>query len=97
MEKYLEMGAIELEGMDESGELIFSITEKAKEIAPELWEAHQEYVDESLMRLYESGYINITYNENLEALIEITEEGRKMAREMGLIEMDFPDQEIPND
>lgn len=93
----MQMGAIELEGMDESGELIFSITEKAKEIAPELWEAHQKYVDESLMRLYESGYINITYNENLEALIEVTEEGRKMAREMGLIEMDFPDQEIPND
>jgi hypothetical protein len=38
LEHYLEIGAVTLEGIDENGELIFAIQEKAKEIAPELWE-----------------------------------------------------------
>ena len=41
LEHYLEIGAVEIAGMDESGEIIFAITEKAKAIAPEIWEAHQ--------------------------------------------------------
>ena len=38
LEKYIEMGAVEVAGMDENGELIFSISEKAKEI--EIGRAH---------------------------------------------------------
>ena len=36
MAHYLEIGAIEIAGMDESGEMIFAISKNAKEIAPEL-------------------------------------------------------------
>jgi len=36
---YLEIGVVNLEGMDENGELIYSINqEMAKEYAPELWQ-----------------------------------------------------------
>lgn len=94
---YLEIGAIELVGMDEHGEMIFKITDKAETIAPELWEAHHEYVDRSLMELYEKGLIKVHYDENLEALIEMTEEGKEIAKSMGLIEADFDDRDIPND
>jgi hypothetical protein len=94
---YLEMGAVELAGMDERGEFIFQITEKAKEIAPELWEAHQEHVDRSLVQLYEAGLIKVTYNDNLEATIEMSEEGHKMAKELGLVEIDMHEEDIPND
>jgi hypothetical protein len=94
MAYYLEIGAITLEGMDENGEMIFAIHEKAKEIAPELWEAHIRYVDESLMQLYEKGLLQVEYDENLEAMLHISPEGQKIAKEMGLIEMNLP--EPPN-
>ncbi len=92
---YLEIGAVSLEGMDENGEMIFSISETAKDIAPELWESHIEYVDKSLMELYEAGLVEVEYNENLEATLHLSPEGQKLAKEKGLIELDMPD--IPND
>lgn len=83
---YMEIGAVELEGMDENGEMIFSITEKAKELAPELWEAHMKHVEESLMVLYANDLVNVEYDENLEAKISIKPEGYDLAKELGLIE-----------
>ena len=94
---YIEIGAVELAGMDESGEFIFQITEKARQIAPELWEAHEEHINNSLMHLYEEGLINVTYNEDLEAVIEMSPEGHRVAKELGLIEIDMHDEDIPND
>lgn len=95
LEHYLEIGAVTLEGMDENGELIFAIHEKAKDIAPELWEAHTNYVDETLVKLYEKGLMEVEYDENLEATLHLSPEGQKLAKELGLIQMDMP--EPPND
>lgn len=92
---YLEIGAISLEGMDENGEMIFAINEKAKEIAPELWQAHIQHVDESLLKLYEKGLMQVEYDENLEATLHLSQEGHRMAKEMGLIQIDMPNP--PND
>ena len=93
---YLQIGAISFEGMDENGEIIYAISETAKELAPELWKSHTEYVDRSLLELYEQGLVEIEYDENLQATMHISPEGQRIAREKGLIEMDFnPD--IPND
>jgi hypothetical protein len=93
---YLEIGAVSLEGMDEDGELIYSISEDAKELAPELWQSHIEYVDKSILELYEAGLVEIEYDEDLKATIHISPEGHKLAKEKGLIEMDI-NQDIPND
>jgi hypothetical protein len=96
---YLEIGVVSLEGMDESGELIYSINpEMAKEYAPELWQSHMDYVDKSLINLYEAGLAEIEYDEDLQATIHLSPEGQKLAKEMGMIEIDpttFRD--IPND
>jgi hypothetical protein len=92
---YLEIGAVSLEGMDENGEMIFSISETAKDIAPELWQSHIEYVDKSLMELYEAGLVEVEYDENLEATLHLSPEGQRVAKEKGLIELDITD--IPND
>jgi len=88
---YMEIGAVELEGVDENGEMIFSITEKAKDIAPELWEAHTEYINDALVGLYEMDLIEVEYDENLEAMIRIKPEGYELAKEMGLIESNQDD------
>ena len=93
---YMEIGAVTLDGMDENGELIYAISEDAETLAPELWQSHTEYVNRSLMELYEDGLVEIEYDENLEATIHLSPEGRKIAKEKGLIDMDI-DWDIPND
>lgn len=96
LEYYLSIGAVELVGMDEDGEIIYCVTDKAEELAPELLEAHQEYVDRTLLELYEKDLISIEYNEDLEAIISMSPEGLKIAKQMGLIEPENME-DIPND
>lgn len=85
---YLEIGAITFEGLDKNNEFIYKISENAKEVAPELWEAHVEYVDKTIMDLYEKGLLEVEYNENLEAMFKISEEGIQIAKDGGLIDPD---------
>jgi hypothetical protein len=85
MYEYLQMGAIEVVGIEDDGEFIFRITELAKDLAPELWEAHVEEVDKVFLELFDLGLISITYNENLEAEFQLTEEGKMKAKEYGIV------------
>jgi hypothetical protein len=92
LEHYIEIGAIEVEGVDENGELIFSISETAKDLAPELWQAHSDYVDRSLIDLYEKGLLQVEYDENLEATLMISPEGMEEAKKIGILPMDFEEE-----
>jgi predicted transcriptional regulator len=47
-----------------------------------------------MMQLYEMGLVNITYDEDLNVVFELTEEGKKVSKDFGIIEMNNPD--IPN-
>ena len=94
LEHYLEIGAVTIEGVNDDGEMIFAIQDIAKEIAPELWQAHTEYVDAGLLNLYENGLMEVEYDENLEATLHLSKEGYKVAKELGLVEMDI--REIPD-
>ncbi len=94
LEHYLEIGAVTIEGVNDDGEMIFAIQDIAKEIAPELWQAHTEYVDAGLLHLYENGLMEVEYDENLEATLHLSKEGYKVAKELGLVEMDI--REIPD-
>ena len=96
---YLEIGVVSLEGMDENGEMIYSINQElARDLAPELWQSHVDYVDKSLIELYEAGLVEIEYDENLQATLHLSPEGQKIAKEKGLVEIDPKDfRDIPND
>lgn len=88
LEYYIEIGAVEISGVDEYGEIIFKITDEAEDLAPELWQSHKDYIDETLLDLYEKDLISVEYDENLEATITLTEEAKKIARQHGMIEFD---------
>jgi len=88
MYEYLQMGVIEVVGIEDDGEFIFKITELAKELAPELWEIHVEEIDKIFLELFDMGLVNITYNENLEAEFELTEEGRAAAKAYGIVALE---------
>ena len=89
---YVDMGAIRLAGYNEKGEAIFELNEAVtKELAPELWEAHMEYIDDTLIGLYKDGLLNVEYDENLEATMHFTKEGYEIALEKGAIPIDPED------
>lgn len=93
LEYYIEIGAVEISGVDEYGEIIFKITDEAEELVPELWQAHKDYIDQTLIDLYEKDLISVEYDENLEATITLTEEAKKIARQHGMIEIEEEDNE----
>jgi hypothetical protein len=88
LEYYIEIGAVEIAGIQEDGEFLYEITEKAKDIAPELWESHIEYIDNTILDLYEKGLVQIEYNEDLEASISVSEEAKSILRAYGMYEDD---------
>jgi membrane protease subunit (stomatin/prohibitin family) len=85
---YMEIGAIELSGIDDSGEIVFKVTDKAKELAPELWNAHADYVDQTLLDLYNKDLISVEYDENLQATISLTEQAEKIIEDKGIMPLD---------
>ncbi len=89
---YIEIGAISIEGVDPNGELILSVTEKAKEVAPDLWKTHMEYVDKQLIDLYLKGLIEIEYNENLEATFKLSPKAVEDIKDKGIWLVDGKDE-----
>lgn len=89
---YLEIGAIRVAGVDKDGEIVYEIDEDiTQSLAPELWESHMNYVDESLIELYEEGLVDVEYDENLEATLMLSPEGYKIAKEKGIIPLEEGD------
>ena len=92
---YMEIGVIELSGVDENGEFVSAINDSAKDLAPELWESHTNYIEKTLIELLNDEYIEIEYDENLEATFILSEEGARIAREKGIL-TEMPDPENNN-
>ena len=92
LDHYIEIGAISIEGVDPDGELILSVTDKAKELAPDLWQAHIEYVDKQLIDLYEKGLIEVEYNENLEATFKLSPTAVEDIKDKGIWLVDGKDE-----
>jgi hypothetical protein len=88
LEYYIEIGAVEVAGIQEDGQFLYQITEKAKDLAPELWESHIDYIDNTILDLYEKGLIEIEYNENLEASFSVSEEAKSILKSYGMYEDD---------
>jgi hypothetical protein len=65
MQHYLEIGALEVVGIEDDGQFLFKLGPDAKELAPELYESWMEDVDKDLLSLYEKGLIGVEYDENL--------------------------------
>ena len=71
-------GAVIWEGMDQNGEAIFRFDlEKLKDVMPPLYEEIMSDIDSDLMVLYEQGFVDIDYDEDLNARFRATEKGLK--------------------
>ncbi len=55
-------GALEVAGVDsETGELLYAITSKMKDVMPDMYEDHLTTVNRDLLNLWEKGYVNIDF------------------------------------
>jgi hypothetical protein len=74
-------GILEEDGFDEDGDVTYTYNfEKMKEKNPELYEMIISDINESLLRLYELGFVKVDYDENLQAHFSSTEDGEEFFR-----------------
>ena len=59
------------------------IPERMKEVFPELYESLSEEINYALMELYDAGYIDISYSEDLKPAFSINEKGKKILNKYG--------------
>ena len=93
MEYLVSEGAAELDGIDEDGEPIYKFDmEVLEEVMPELHQAMIDDMDQILIDLYQKGLIEISYDEDLNAQMKVSEEGRNALIQAGF-DMDAAEQE----
>jgi hypothetical protein len=84
MEYLISEGAAILDGIDEDGEPIYRFDmDVLEEVMPELHAAMQEDMDQVLVDLFQKGLIEVSYDENLNALMFISEQGKIALTEAG--------------
>lgn len=53
-------GALEIEGIDpDSGQMVFSMTDKMQEIAPDIYREFEETLYKTVLSLWEKGFVNM--------------------------------------
>lgn len=84
MEYLVSEGAAILDGLDEDGEAIYRFDmEVLEEVMPELHQAMQDDIDKELIDLFQRGLIEISYDEELNAHMSVSEEGKKALSDAG--------------
>lgn len=55
-------GGLEVAGVDpETNEILYAFTPKVKDLMPELYDGHLNFVNDELMVLWEKGYVDINF------------------------------------
>ena len=89
IQHYIDIGAIKVVGFSKDGEAIFELNEDVTPLlAPDLWEAHEQYVESELIDLLNSDLMQVEYDEDLRVTYNFTEEGYNIAKQKGIIPLD---------
>lgn len=81
IEHLLEVGALEILGYDSvSDSFTYKITEKCKEIYPELYLAHYEAIGEVAQRLWMKDIVDIIFTQG-QTIVGVTDEQLKYIKE----------------
>ena len=84
MEYLISEGAAILDGIDEDGEPVYKFDmDVLEEVMPELHAVMQQDMDQVLVDLYQKGLIEVSYDENLNALMSISEQAKVALLEAG--------------
>ena len=84
MEYLVSEGAAELDGIDDEGDPIYRFDmEILEEVMPDLHQVMVDDMDQLLVNLYQKGLIEISYDEDLNALMTVSKEGKIALMEAG--------------
>jgi hypothetical protein len=84
MDYLVSEGAAIFDGVDEDGEPIYMFDmEVLEEVMPDLHQVMVDDMDKVLIDLYQEGLIDVSYDENLNAQMSISEEGKARLIEQG--------------
>jgi len=90
MERLIEEGAAILDGIDEDGEPIYKFDmDVLEEVLPELHQVFMDDMDQVLIDLYKKGLIEISYDEDLNAEMSVSSEGKQALEDAGFNMDDF--------
>jgi len=90
MERLIEEGAAILDGIDEDGEPIYKFDmDVLEEVLPELHQVFMDDMDQVLIDLYKKGLIEISYDEDLNAEMSVSQEGKQALEDAGFNMDDF--------
>jgi hypothetical protein len=68
-------GALEVAGIDsQTGEFLYNITPKLRDVMPDLYQDHIETVNKNMLILWEKGYLNIDFMDD-DPLVTIADKG----------------------
>lgn len=74
----IENKALELYGMTEDGEVTYRFNfDVLQKMFPKLYNLLMDDINESILDLYKDGYVEMEYDENLEAKFRVTEKGKQ--------------------
>ena len=59
IEKLILAGGLQIAGVDENGNPLYQFTEKMKQINEELYKDHLNFVNSEIMKLWESGFVDM--------------------------------------
>ena len=61
MEKLILSGALEFAGIDsKTGEVLYSFTNKIKDVMPDLYHQHINHVNKEILKLWEHGFVKLS-------------------------------------
>ena len=92
MEYLVSEGAAIIDGIDDNGEAIYKFDmEMLEEIMPELHQVLVQDMDNILIDLYQKDLIEVSYDEELNAHMTVSQEGKKILEENGFDMSDSED------
>lgn len=80
--RMLEDGSLVISGMVNGEPYYNMVPEIMKQTNPAFYEIMVSEIDESLIVLYEQGLLKVDYDENLNAMFSLTDEGIALAEEI---------------
>jgi hypothetical protein len=59
LDQLILKNAVEVVGINNDGEILYSFTPKIKDVMPDLYKEHLNHVNQEVMNLWEKGFLNV--------------------------------------
>lgn len=73
LEQLILLGAVEVAGVDESGEFMYSFTPNIQEVAPDFYSYITNHYSSSIMELWANGFLEIDVDSDGEEIVRLNE------------------------